>query len=304
MQIWLYQITGQVEIINGLNHYIGMKHIKAEMFPEFDFLIYIFGFYIVAGLVVAIVGRWKWLAAYLGLFIAGGIAALVDFYQWGYDYGHDLDPKAAIQVPGLTYQPPLIGHKKLLNFDAFSYPDTGGWIIIAVVGLFFIILLAEWRRSKKKVVLPVYKTKTALVLGALAALSLSSCSVKPEKIEIGKDVCADCKMTIADPKFGGEIVTKKGKVYKFDDAHCIANFLERRGVELSDISKTLFVDYNGSDKFIEVKDAEFVISSQLKSPMGGNAAAFRNKQAAESKSSEIDGSKVTNWATLYNILVK
>ena len=43
MQIWLNKITGQVEIINGLNHYIGMKHINAEMFPEFSFLVYILG---------------------------------------------------------------------------------------------------------------------------------------------------------------------------------------------------------------------------------------------------------------------
>ena len=40
MQIWLNKITGQVEIINGLNHYIGMKHINADMFPEFKFLTY------------------------------------------------------------------------------------------------------------------------------------------------------------------------------------------------------------------------------------------------------------------------
>src|SRR5215216_3096075 len=57
MQIWLTKITGQVDIINGLNHYIGMKHIKAEMFPEFNFLVYIVGFYILFGLVVAITGK-------------------------------------------------------------------------------------------------------------------------------------------------------------------------------------------------------------------------------------------------------
>ncbi|RYF85813.1 MAG: hypothetical protein EOO00_13805, partial [Chitinophagaceae bacterium] len=114
MQIWLYKITGQVDIINGLNHYIGMKHIKAEMFPEFDYLVYILGFFILFGLTVAITGSRKLLFAYLVLSVVGGIAALIDFYIWGYQYGHDLDPSAAIQVPGLTYQPPLIGHKKLL----------------------------------------------------------------------------------------------------------------------------------------------------------------------------------------------
>jgi copper chaperone NosL len=149
MQIWLDKITGQVEIINGLNHYIGMKHIDEHMFPEFTFLVYILGVFIVFGLVIAITGSRKLLMAYLVLSVLGGAAALADFYKWGYDYGHDLDPSAAIQVPGLSYQPPLIGHKKLLNFDAFSYPDTGGWVIVGVSMLFFVIWFIEWRKSKK-----------------------------------------------------------------------------------------------------------------------------------------------------------
>jgi copper chaperone NosL len=149
MQIWLDKITGQVEIINGLNHYIGMKHIKAEMFPEFLWMKYVLAVFIAAALMIALTGRRRWLFFYLILCAIAGIAAIIDFYRWGYDYGHDLDPKAAIQVPGLSYQPPVIGHKKLLNFDAFSYPDNGGWIIVGVVTLFMIIWLVEWRKSKK-----------------------------------------------------------------------------------------------------------------------------------------------------------
>src|SRR6478736_2187075 len=57
MNIWLNKITGQVEIINGLNHYIGMKHISVEMFPEFGYLVYIVAFFIALGLVVAITGK-------------------------------------------------------------------------------------------------------------------------------------------------------------------------------------------------------------------------------------------------------
>jgi copper chaperone NosL len=111
-------------------------------------------------------------------------------------------------------------------------------------------------------------------------------------------------MTIVDPKFGAEIVTRKGKIYKFDDVHCIAGFLERRGVELAEVSQTLFVDYEDEHAFINVKDAEFVISSSFKSPMAGNAAAFKNKTAADKMSATIDGSRVTNWSTLYNVLIK
>jgi copper chaperone NosL len=304
MQIWLYKITGQVDIINGLNHYIGMKHIEAGMFPEFTFLVYILGFFILFGLTIAVTGSRKLLFAYLALSVIGGVAAMVDFYMWGYDYGHDLDPTAAIQVPGLSYQPPLIGHKKLLNFDSYSYPDTGGWVVVAVTSIFFIIWFLEWRKSKKVRSMTQHNKKASAAVALIALLFITGCTPKPEKIAFGKDNCAECKMTIMDPKFGAEIVTRKSKVYKFDDVHCVAVFLERRGVELSDIHQTLFIDYNNSNEFIKVAAAEFVVSSQLKSPMGGNAVAFKSAAAAHKKAAEIEGSKVTNWATLYNILVK
>ena len=303
MQIWLNKLTGQVDIINGLNHYIGMKHIEAEMFPEFSFLIYILGFFILFGLAVAFTGSRKLLFIYLVLSVIGGVAALVDFYIWGYKYGHDLDPAAAIKVPGLSYQPPLIGHKKLLNFDSYSYPDTGGWVVVGVTALFFIIWFVEWRKTKKQKQMAHVKTKLSASVAFITFL-LMGCNPKAEKINLGKDQCAECKMTIVDPKFGAEIVTKKGKVYKFDDTHCIAVFLERRGVELSNIHQTLFVQYNAPGEFVKVKSAEFVVSSQFKSPMGGNAAAFKNASEARKKSAEIEGSRVTNWATLYNSLIK
>ena len=303
MQIWLNKITGQVEIINGLNHYIGMKHIKAEMFPEFSFLVYILGFFILFGLVIAFTGSRRLLFTYLVLSVIGGVAAMVDFYMWGYEYGHDLDPSAAIKVPGLSYQPPLIGHKKLLNFDSFSYPDTGGWVVVGVTALFFIIWFVEWRKTKKQKPMAYSKTKLSTSIAFIAFL-LMGCNPKAEKINLGKDQCAECKMTIADSKFGAEIVTKKGKVYKFDDTHCIAVFLERRGVELNSIHQTLFVQYDAPGEFIDVRSAEFVVSSQFKSPMGGNAAAFKSVAEARKKSADIEGSRVTNWATLYNILIK
>ena len=304
MQIWLHKISGQVEIINGLNHYIGMKHIDADMFPEFSFLPYVLVLFILFGLVIAITGSRKLLFSYLVLTVIAGVAALVDFYMWGYDYGHNLDQTAAIQVPGLSYQPPVIGHKKLLNFDAFSYPDTGGWILVAVTALFGVIWFLEWRKQKKQKQMNQSTKRASVAMTFAAVLFMTACTPKAEKIAIGKDNCSECKMTIMDPKFGGELVTKKGKVYKFDDTHCIAAFLERRGIELSDIHKTLFVNYSNPQEFVEVKSAEFVVSSQFKSPMGGNAAAFKNKTDAEKKSEEMQGSKVTNWATLYNILIK
>ncbi|WKZ60618.1 MAG: hypothetical protein QY309_03880 [Cyclobacteriaceae bacterium] len=141
MKIWIDNLSGDVKIISALNHYIGMKHIEVSMFPEFKYMIYIVGALIGFGLLTSLVNRRFMLVAFGSLIIASGIAALVDFYLWGYDYGHNLDPTAPIVVPGMAYQPPVIGTKQLLNFTAFSGPDIGGWIFL-VIGLTIIGLLA------------------------------------------------------------------------------------------------------------------------------------------------------------------
>lgn len=141
MKIWIDNLSGDVKIISALNHYIGMKHIEVSMFPEFKYMIYIVGSLIGFGLLTSLVNRRFMLVAFGSLIVASGIAALVDFYLWGYDYGHNLDPTAPIVVPGMAYQPPVIGTKQLLNFTAFSGPDIGGWIFL-VIGLTIIGLLA------------------------------------------------------------------------------------------------------------------------------------------------------------------
>jgi copper chaperone NosL len=149
MKIWLSKLSGDVEIINGLNHYIGMKKISVEMFPEFSYLVYIVAAFILFGLMVAITGSRKLLVSYLVVSVLGGCAALIDFYKWGYDYGHNLNPDAPIKVPGMGYQPPVLGHKRLLNFDAYSLPDVGGYVVIGAVAIIALIWFVEFRRSKR-----------------------------------------------------------------------------------------------------------------------------------------------------------
>lgn len=150
MFIYSYKLGGQVEIINGLNHYIGMKVLRAEDFVEFKVLPYIIGVYALFFIIVGIVARRKLVYILLGAFILFGIVAMVDFYIWLYNYGHNLDPTAPIIVPGMAYQPPLIGYKQLLNFLAFSIPDIGGWIFIACGVLLAYCSFAEWRIAKNQ----------------------------------------------------------------------------------------------------------------------------------------------------------
>ena len=134
--------------INGLNHYIGMKAIEPDDIPELRFMPKIIAGLIAAGLLVAAVGRRGLLTGYASLLVLFSLAGLADFYKWSYDYGHNLDPHAAIKVPGMSYQPPLIGSKQILNFHATSWPASGGWVLIGAVGLIVGLALLEHRRSR------------------------------------------------------------------------------------------------------------------------------------------------------------
>ena len=133
MYIWVDDITGHsrhdLQNINILNHYIGMQEIHPEEVPELRIIPWVFAGLIALAVVVALTGK-LWLAwVWLILFILAGIGGMVDFYLWGYDYGHNLNPKAAIKVPGMTYQPPLLGSKTLLNITASSWPYWGSlWV--------------------------------------------------------------------------------------------------------------------------------------------------------------------------------
>ncbi len=151
MKIWINTLTGDVKIISALNHYIGMKHIEVSMFPEFQYMIYIVGFLIGIGLLAALINKRYMVGIYALLIVTTGFAALLDFYLWGYDYGHNLDPTAPIVVPGMSYQPPLIGTKILLNFTAFSGPDIGGWLFMTAGVMAVAVLVYEWFLGRKKI---------------------------------------------------------------------------------------------------------------------------------------------------------
>ena len=146
-------ITGvkkhDLQNINGLNHYIGMKSIEPDSIPELKFMPVFVAVMIAAGLLVAATGNRVLLYLWVGVFLIGSVAGLVDFWLWSYDYGHNLDPTAAIKVPGMTYQPPLIGSKQLLNFVATSWPGLGGLAAMVSVGTGSVVAVREWRRARR-----------------------------------------------------------------------------------------------------------------------------------------------------------
>lgn len=150
LQIFAGKLGGNLEIINGLNHYIGMRALHADDFIEFTILPYCIVFFALLTFLAAIRNKRGLLFFTTILFVIFCIVAMADFWRWEYNYGHDLNPEAPIQVPGMAYQPPLIGYKKLLNFEAFSIPDTGGWFFIAAAALLVICMVVEIVTAKKE----------------------------------------------------------------------------------------------------------------------------------------------------------
>jgi copper chaperone NosL len=296
LKIYPHKLGGNVDIINGLNHYIGMKTLHTKDFIEFTILPYIIGFFSLCCFIAAFLNRKRWLIVLTSLFILFGIVAMIDFWRWEYNYGHNLDPTAAIQIPGMAYQPPLIGYKQLLNFGAYSIPDTGGLLFVAV-GLMLVLsiviqILSE--RKSKKLKASVNKP---IVIAGLFLIFLSSCNTGPQPIKTGVDACAFCKMTIADEKFGGEIITKKNKIFKFDDIHCLLLFKKSGTVKPDEIKDTYLVKYDGAHDFVEISKSYLFKSEKLRSPMGGNIAAFDNNDSLQKAVQKVKGS-IVKWDQL------
>src|SRR5436190_9596753 len=293
MLIHSNKLSGNIDIINGLNHYIGMKTLHADDFIEFTILPYIISFYALLFLAAAIVGKRKFLNVVFILFLVFGIIAMIDFWKWEYNYGHNLNPEAAIKVPGMSYQPPLIGYKQLLNFSAYSMPDIGGWLFFGVGVLALTCVSLAWRANRK---LKQTHRVAIATTAVLIMINLSSCNTSPESIKIGKDNCSFCKMTITDARYGAEIVTKKGKVCKFDDSHCIVSYLKKE-IKENEVDEIYFTDFSSDHKLINVKNALLFKSNGLNTPMGGNVAAFSSKESLQNLSGQYKGVEVS-WADL------
>lgn len=148
LQLHANKIAGDVAIINGLNHYIGMATLHTENFFEFTILPYIFSAFALMAIVLIFINNRKAVLVYLITFVVFVALSGIDFYRWNYEYGHNLDPNAAIIVPGMAYQPPLLGYKQLLNFGAYSIPDVGGWMLTAAGLLLAVILIKEYKFKK------------------------------------------------------------------------------------------------------------------------------------------------------------
>ena len=130
----------------------------------------------------------------------------------------------------------------------------------------------------------------------LGVAAISSCSVEPQAINYGHDHCTYCKMTIVDDRYGSELVTAKGKVFKFDAVECLINFnLQNPSNERA--SFLLVADYSNPPSLVDASGAFYLRSVRLPSPMGMYITGFKDKAEALKISAKVQGSVYT-WAEL------
>ncbi len=128
---------------------------------------------------------------------------------------------------------------------------------------------------------------------------LMACKIKPQPIAYGSDGCHFCSMTIVDRQHSAELVTQKGKVYKFDAVECLINYLKE--VKQEDIGLVLVSDYSNPGELTDATTAVYLISEGIPSPMGAYLTAFAKEVDAYDAVREHTGELYT-WVELKNHL--
>lgn len=302
LYIWVNKITDQrkfdLDNINRLNHYIGMKEIIPDEISELQIIPYLIALLILIGLTGILTNKRLFLIIWLVLFVAMAVIGMVDFYKWEYDYGHNLNSDAPIKVPGMTYQPPLIGTKKLLNITSKSYPAIGGWSAIFSLFIGFLIFFFELKRFKTKPKAPsINKGLLNLGLMVFLLIFLPSCSVGPSPIEYGQDMCMLCQMIISDPRFGAEIVSRKGKVYKYDSVECLVRDYLTGRLTSEQIHSIWVTDLSKPSRLIPASSAMYLQSQILRSPMGMGLSAYSDREMARQMQLQ-SGGNLLRWDEL------
>lgn len=138
---------------------------------------------------------------------------------------------------------------------------------------------------------------TPVVLLALALAA--GCQKGPRPIALDADTCAFCRMGVSDPKFAGELVTDKGKVFTFDSLECLAAYVVTGGEGTP--GTPWVADFNQPGGWIKAAEAFFVRSPALRSPMALNVAAFKTRAEFEKAKGEYRGAEL-RWADVLDLV--
>lgn len=150
LDVYLYKLEGgnqgrDVAEINSLNHYIGMAPISRADLGELDWMPFAFGLLILLILRSAVLGNGRDLVDVnvLAAFVAA--SAMFRFAYKLYQFGHNLDPRAAFRVE--PFMPVLLGRQQVANFETWAYPQLGGGLIAGATLLLALAAIRHFRAT-------------------------------------------------------------------------------------------------------------------------------------------------------------
>jgi len=140
----------------------------------------------------------------------------------------------------------------------------------------------------------------SVAVATFAFLTLAGCEAKTQPIRYGQDECTGCKMTLANPRYGAELITAKGKVLKFDDLNCLLTFQKQAAT--TPAPRAFIIDSNHANIFLPAEQTYFLQHERLRTPMGSHLAAFATETELETARSQLGGGgKILRWADVLRI---
>lgn len=128
-----------------------------------------------------------------------------------------------------------------------------------------------------------------------------ACTPSPEPINYGKDECEHCRMMITDNKYGAEVVSDKGKIYKFDSIECLIEFALEKNMVGDAGQSFLVTDFSKPEILIDAKTAFYVHNDNFRSPMGLNVSAFGSESELISFIT-ANGGKKLSWVEVIELV--
>lgn len=146
LEIYSYTVSGDVQEVNTLNHYIGMSKIDRAALSDLSFLPFAIGAFGLLLLRAAALGDLRSLVDLVALYAYFGLFSFARFAYALYVFGHNLDPKAPFRVEPFT--PTVLGTGEIANFTITSLPARGSWYLGLVGAVLAALLVAEVTRRR------------------------------------------------------------------------------------------------------------------------------------------------------------
>ena len=128
--------------------------------------------------------------------------------------------------------------------------------------------------------------RTLVLLAALALTGgCRAAADGPPAIELDRTACSRCGMLVSETRFATASRDQHGVVRVFDDIGCL-----RKAHDPADAASATFWFHDARDgAWIDGRQASFVESASLQTPMGGGLLAFRDRAAAEAEAATRHG---------------